>query len=127
MCTTIWRINGVSEGQFRCVGAVVILESKINFHRAFAFLAFVNLDFLATINDIVNNIAVAVQIINEGFEAAFKIEGVFARKYRFALINQANGHAARNIGHLTEAIHERFKTVIEFLTNTNKNLSVWVE
>src|SRR5258708_24709272 len=127
MCTTIWRINGVSEGQFRCVGAVIILEGKINFHRAFAFLAFVNLDFLATINDIVNNIAVSVQIINEGFEAAFKIEGVFARKYRFALINQANGHAARNIGHLTEAIHQCLETVVELLTNSDENLSVWIE
>jgi hypothetical protein len=41
-----------------------------------------------------------------------------------ALVDQPNGHTARDVGHLAEAILERFEVEIEVLADAGKNLGV---
>ncbi len=55
-------------------------------------------------------IAVTVQVTHKGCESAFEVKGHLAVG---ALVHKADAHPARHEGHLTEALDERIKFIID--------------
>ena len=97
----VHRVDGIGKRIDRLGIGIGVLDGAFD---ADAF------DFLFDVHHRVQGLAVAVQVAHEGGDAAFEVKGHFAVA---ALVQKVDGDAARDEGHLAEALDEGVEAVFE--------------